>query len=153
MRHVLIPLAVLLVGSWAHAGPTEPTIRIKLASGKPITMGPEPRLRTTSAGCSTSMAAYWRLPGTETMVMLDERGRLPRVELRAKKVTVLWDAMPRAVTADVRPDGRMLVVTRDDQEKTCGILELDPTQLPLHRAVISPSTSPSPRARSPASRP
>jgi hypothetical protein len=69
---------------------------------------------------------HWRLPGTETLVMLDERGRLLRVELRAKKVTVLRDAMPRAVTADVRPDGRMLVVTRDDQEKTCGILELDP---------------------------
>lgn len=325
MRHVLIPLAVLLVGSWAHAGPTEPTIRIKLASGKAITMGPGPKLVSENGGATALMLGdgshvvaiekatlvarslpggkprdlgpapawfsgtpdstrvvtmgplgvhplsgdggveklleeatapaparsvtgntlavatmpdgvvaidlatgartrlpieppadkrchfghgiphqvsdderwllyqhgcvfhvmrtdgsklrelgfagaalvgtvvagdvrpegvksdptslevmelntgarwtlegvrlhptHWRIPGTETLVMLDERGRLLRVELRAKKVTVLWDAMPRAVTADVRPDGRMLVVTRDDQEKTCGILELDP---------------------------
>lgn len=70
---------------------------------------------------------FWRLPGTEHLVMLGERGRLLLVELRMKKVTVLRDAAPRAVTASVRPDGRLLVVTRDDKEHTCGVLELDPT--------------------------
>ncbi|MBL8917504.1 MAG: hypothetical protein JNJ54_01475 [Myxococcaceae bacterium] len=70
---------------------------------------------------------FWRVPGTEHLVMLDERGRLLLVELRMKKVTVLRDAAPRAVSAAVRPDGRLLVVTRDDKEHTCGVLELDPT--------------------------
>ncbi len=70
--------------------------------------------------------AFWRLPGKESLVFLDETGRLVLVELRAKKVTVLRDSAPRAVTAAVRPDGRLLVVTRDDQEHTCGVLELDP---------------------------
>lgn len=70
---------------------------------------------------------HWRLPGKESLVFLDEIGRVLLVELRAKKVTVLRGEAPGAVTVSVRPDGRLLVVTRDDKERTCGVLDLDPS--------------------------
>lgn len=67
-----------------------------------------------------------RIPGTENVLMLDEKGRVLFVELRPKRVKVLRDVAPRAVTVEPTKDGRALVVTRDDAEHVCTVLELDP---------------------------
>lgn len=68
-----------------------------------------------------------RLPGTENVLMLDEKGRVLLVELRPKRVKVLRDVAPRAVTLEPTNEGRALVVARDDVEHVCSVLELDPS--------------------------
>lgn len=68
-----------------------------------------------------------RIPGTENVLMLDDKGRVLFVELRPKRVKVLRDAAPRVVTVEPTKDGKALVVTRDDAEHVCTVLELDPS--------------------------
>lgn len=67
-----------------------------------------------------------RIPGTENVLMLDEKGRVLFVELRPKRVKVLRDAAPPSVTVEPTKEGKALVVTRDDAEHVCTVLELDP---------------------------
>ncbi len=68
-----------------------------------------------------------RIPGTENVLMLDEKGRVLLVELRPKRVKVLRDVAPRAVTLEPTKEGKALVVARDDVEHVCTVLELDPS--------------------------
>lgn len=69
-----------------------------------------------------------RIPGTENVLMLDEQGRVLLVELRPKRVKVLRDVAPRAVTLEPTNEGRALVVARDDVEHVCSVFELDPAK-------------------------
>ncbi|MER2566235.1 MAG: hypothetical protein ABTQ32_36265 [Myxococcaceae bacterium] len=67
-----------------------------------------------------------RIPGTENVLMLDDKGRVLFVELRPKRVKVLRDVTPRAVTLEPTSQGRALVVAHDFAEQVDLVLELDP---------------------------